>query len=132
MAKAKSVASFPPSPTDLRPGSVSTSPKPAAPSIETGSAPEIRLIRVNQKRAPYIQSPTGTVKIDVGGVVHHIKISNFRRKDTPLPCSRLGRLFRAESRLEVLKYCDDYDGEKVPPTVYFDRNCSRSISSMSQ
>ena len=55
----------------------------------------------------YMQSPTGNVFIDVGGVSHHVRIANFRPRGL-LPCSRLGRLFRAKTKYEVNKYCDDY------------------------
>ena len=49
------------------------------------------LLRVSSWSQPpakpyYIQSKTGNVVIDVGGIPHHVKMKNFRQK--VLPCSR--------------------------------------------
>lgn len=70
---------------------------------------------------PYIQSRSGNVLIDVGGIVHHVRIENF--VGSVLPSSRLGRLFRATTKKEVFDLCDHFS-EGDPPTVFYDRNSS--------
>ncbi len=47
--------------------------------------------------------------LDVGGVKHHVKLHNFRRATVSghLPSTRLGLLFRARTREEALKHCDE-------------------------
>ncbi len=87
----------------------------------------------------FLQSTSGTINIDVGGVVHRVKIKHFRKAST-IPSSRLGRLFRygivskrksilqscsrssrAKNLPDVLRNCDKFTAGD-PPTVFFDRN----------
>ena len=56
-------------------------------------------------KAYFIQSKSGNIYIDVGGVTHRIKLCHFRPSKT-LPCSRLPMLFKAKTEAEALKYCD--------------------------
>ena len=58
-----------------------------------------------------------TVVINVGGVDYRSKISNFQK----YPASRLGKIFRATSKEEILLHCDGYVPGN-PPVIYFDRN----------
>ena len=58
-----------------------------------------------------------TVVINVGGVDYRSKISNFSK----YPASRLGKIFRAKTKEEILLYCDGYKPGN-PPVIYFDRN----------
>merc|ERR1712079_703715 len=70
----------------------------------------------------YIQSETGRVNFNVGGITHTVLLSSLY---STLPASRIGRLIRAKTRAEVLAQCDLYDPESGEyPTVYFDRNGS--------
>ncbi|XP_071750253.1 potassium voltage-gated channel subfamily B member 2-like [Lepeophtheirus salmonis] len=70
---------------------------------------------------PYIQSKTGNIIIDVGGQIHNTRIENLKNF---LPASRLGKLVRAKSLIDVLKLCDAYVEEESnnSPIVFYDRN----------
>ena len=58
-----------------------------------------------------------TVVINVGGVLYRSRISNF----TKYPASRLGKIFRAKTSVEILEHCDGYKPGN-PPVIFFDRN----------
>ena len=58
-----------------------------------------------------------TVIINCGGVDYRSKIANFSKH----PASRLGKIFRAKTKEEILNHCDGYIPGN-PPIIYFDRN----------
>ena len=58
-----------------------------------------------------------TAILDVGGVHYRSKITNFSKH----PASRLGKIFRARTTQDLLRYCDGFTPSN-PPVVYFDRS----------
>ena len=43
---------------------------------------QTKALREAAKKKPYIQSKTGSVIIDVGGIAHHVKVKNFTQQVT--------------------------------------------------